>query len=350
MMDIKHGIKNIKGNKDGIYYASGAGYWSNLARADNNQYLKDLNALGARETVNKHFPQHVEAIFALKRAGGIATLDFSQDDIVLDAGCMWGALSLPIARTGAEVIAFDQTEESLRLLKQRMDEEGLDNLHIVRGNLKEADFHHNVFTKVIVNGVLEWLPEDGDVEVCRFINRGGAVMGNIKKLFTAGERGASPVFEQQAFLKKICLSLKDEGCLYLAIENRFNIYYFLGLREEHCGIRFISLLPRKLQDTLSLILRGRRFRTWTYSMPALKRLFSAAGFSRVEMFFAFPDYKEPDLVLSDRGGLGLFRYNKSVGEIQLFKKAVLRIIEYIVFKRLRWTFFAPSFIVHAYKK
>ena len=32
------------------------------------------------------------------------------------------------------------------------------------------------------------------------------------------------------------------------------------------------------------------------------------------------------------------------------KKIILRLIEEIIYRRLRCTFFAPSFIVHAYKK
>jgi hypothetical protein len=172
---------------------------------------------------------------------------------------------------------------------------------------------------------------------------------NVKKIFSKDTK-ERPIDEQRRFLKKLHASLNEEGCLYLAIENRYNIFYFLGLREEHCGIRFISLLPRFVQDRLSILLKGRRFRTWTHSKKELKELLYSAGFSRVEMFYAFPDYKEPDFILSEKRGMDFFRYNKSIGKKPVYKKVILRLIEEIIFRRLRCAFFAPSFIAHAYKK
>lgn len=348
-MNIDNIIKNITEEKDGIWYGPGSGYWSNIGQSSNKEYLKDLKVLGSKKTVRRYFPQHESTIFSLKRAGGLATLDYSQKETILDAGCMWGALSIPLARTKANVIAVDQTEESLRFLKQRRDEEGLKNLHLIRADLKAIDFNENVFDKIIINGVLEWLPEEEKVEVYRFVRRDKKILQNMKHFFKRKTIKAKPIEEQRLFLKKIYSSLKEKGCLYLAIENRYDLFYFLGLPEQHCGIRFISLLPRFMQDGLSLLLRGRRFRSWTHSKIALTKLLRSTGFCNINFNYAFPDYREPEFVLNHKGGMKFFRYYKSVGKKPIYKKIVLRLIEDVVYKKLRLGFFAPSFIVHAYK-
>ena len=155
-MDIRNVIDNQLTEKEGIWYGPEGGYWSNLERSKSGVYLKDLEALGSMETMKKYFPQHGDVI-SLKRMGGAATLDFAPGETVLDAGCMWGALSVPLARTRAQVIAVDQTRESMLFLAKRKQEEGLENLHLVCGDLKGIKFNEKVFDKVIVNGVLEWV-------------------------------------------------------------------------------------------------------------------------------------------------------------------------------------------------
>lgn len=347
-MDISEAISTPLQKKRDIWYGPKGGYWSNLARMDNESFVKELNSLGARGTVKKYFPKHEQVIFSLKRMGGAATLDFSDNDVILDAGCMWGALAVPVARTGAKVIATDQTEESLLLLSRRKEEEGLDNLQIVCADLKKINFKDKVFDKTIVNGVLEWVPEENEIEVNKFVKRNTSLLSNLKLLFKKRSRGESPKQKQKEFLQKICRSLKDDGVLYLAIENRFDFFYFLGSPEQHSGIRFIAFLPRWMQNMLSIVLRGRTFRTWTYSRRELKSLLRAAGFAKCNFYYGFPTYLEPELVLTDKG-MDSFWCCRSAGNKPIVKKTIMRIIEYIVYKKLKLTFFAPSFIVHAYK-
>lgn len=342
-------IKDKIIKKDGIWYGRGKGYWSNLEQSKNEEYLKNLVLLGAEKTVDKYFPQHRDVIFSLKRSGGLATMEFREGETILDAGCMWGALSIPLARTKANVVAIDQTEESLRLLRSRRDTEELKNLQLVCADLKLTNFNEHVFDKIIINGVLEWIAEEESIEVHKFIKRGANFGHNVRRLLIHNEAD-KPIEKQRLFLKRMHLALKNNGCLYLAIENRYNLFYLLGLPEEHCGIRFISLFPRFIQNIVSTMFRGRKYRTWTYSKKSLKKLLYSAGFSRVDIFFAFPDYREPDFVLSSKKGMNFFRYCKSVGKKPVYKKIILRLMEEVIYKRLRCTFFAPSFIIHAYKR
>ncbi|MGB2601656.1 MAG: class I SAM-dependent methyltransferase [Candidatus Omnitrophota bacterium] len=346
-MDINNYINNQLIEKEGIWYGPEGGYWSNLEKSKSQVYLNDLKTLGSEKTMKKYFPQH-EDVLSPKRAGGVATLELAENETILDAGCMWGALSMPLARTGATVVALDQTKESLVFLARRKEEEKAENLHLVCSDLKKTDFRDGAFDKVVVNGVLEWVPETTEVEVSKFVSKENSLKENVKNLFKKQSDEKSPKDIQLEFLKKVNKTLKDNGTLYLAIENRYDLLYFFGVPEPHCGIKFISLLPRKLQDFLSLMLRGRKFRSWTYSRRELDGLLRLAGFNDITFYYAFPDYKEPEQVLTDEG-MGLLRRYKSLGDKPFLKKVILRFIEEFIYKRFKWTSLAPSFIVHAGK-
>ncbi|MDD4957508.1 MAG: class I SAM-dependent methyltransferase [Candidatus Omnitrophica bacterium] len=347
-MTINSVIRTPLIENSGMWFGPEGGYWSNIKRSDNTEYLKDIEGLGSVGTVRKYFKGHEDVIFSPKRAGGLAGLDISDNDLVLDAGCMWGAITVPLARTGATVVGMDQTEESLRLLEKRKREEALSNLHIVCADLRKIELHEGVFDKIIVNGVLEWVPETEHVEVGAFRKNGG-IWGNLRALpGRLREREVSPGEVQRDLLLKLNHAMKDDGTLYLAIENRYDFFYFLGMPEQHSGMRFVAFMPRWMQDAMSLIFRGRRFRTWTHSKRGLVRLLKSAGFEECDVYYGFPDYLNPELVISDKG-MEHYRYVRSAGKKPLWKKAILRAIEHVVFKNMKMTFLAPSLIVHARK-
>jgi len=325
--------------KNGIWYGQKGNYWSNLDKNDNNSFVEDLKENSAYEVMKKHFPQHEDVIFSSKRVGGVSTLDISETDYILDAGCMWGALSIPLARTGAKVTAFDKTEESLLFLKRRREDENLENLDIVCADLKTQDIPDKTYTKVIVNGVLEWVPYNSDVEV-NLVNR-----SKSKKI----KYENTPYDMQLDFLIKLRKTLKDDGVLYLAIENRYDFLYFVGLPEPHCNIRFISFMPRFIQNIMHSFIRGGEFRNWTYSRTKLVKLIEKAGFNDVKVSYAFPDYRMPEFIVSDKGMKDVYRFNSPLGKNSLLKKIIIRGVELVVYKIFKLTYFSPAFIVHANK-
>ena len=343
-MDTKTNIVNFDAcdltERDGILYGKQGNYWSNLSQKDNATYTKDLTDMSAFDLMKKYFPQHEDVIFSPKRTGGIAVMDIGTSDIVLDAGCMWGALSIPVARTGATVVAVDQTKESLLFLQSRKNVENLSNLNIVCGDLKQQKLPDSAFTKAIVNGVLEWIPYNASVEV----------NNETDKHMPTPKYEKTPYHVQKQFLEKIHRSLQAGGLLYIAIENRYDFLYLAGLPEPHCNIRFISFLPRLLQNIVHDFFKGGEFRTWTYSRKELKHLVESAGFKNTKILYAFPDYRVPEIVLDDSGMKEFYRFTSPLGKNSLIKKIVVRSIEFIVYKILRLTYFAPAFIVIAEKK
>ncbi len=325
--------------EDGIWYGKKGNYWSNLSKEENSGYVQYLKNQDAFKVMKKFFPQHEEVIFSPKRSGGIATLDINEDDVILDAGAMWGALTIPLARTNAKVYAIDQTKESLLFLKRRKLDEKLNNLEIICSDLNEQELPNTFFSKIIVNGVLEWVPYRDNYEVNKVDKKAKKKKSKLK----------SPYDLQQEFLKRLYKSLREDGTLYLAIENRYDFLYFFGLPEPHCNIRFISFMPRFFQNAMHKILKGSEFRTWTYSRSNLIKLIESAGFVDVKISYAFPDYRNPELVLNQNNFKKFYRENSPLGKKSLVKKVVIKFVELIIYKKLGLTFFAPSFIVHAKK-
>ncbi|MDP3791582.1 MAG: class I SAM-dependent methyltransferase [Candidatus Omnitrophota bacterium] len=338
-MSIDSVVSGQLENREGIWFGPSGGYWSNLDKNENDRYVSDLSGLGSRKTVQCHFPQYFDVIFSDKRAGGLLLLDPRPGDIVVDAGCMWGALTVPLARAGCNVIAVDQTRESLLLLKRRLTEEGLTKADLVCADLRKLKYKNCSVDKFLVNGVLEWIPEEGTVELKKYYG---------KRLAKKYERTARPCHIQTGFLKTIYDGLKNGGQLYLAIENRFDIFNFLGLPDPHCNIRFITFLPRIVQDLVSKAVLGRPYVNWTYSRKSLRKMLISAGFKDVRIFYAFPDYRFPEYILTDNG-MRYYRPCMYKKGRNIIAKAVCYAIEDIVFRRLRLGFFSQSFVVLARK-
>lgn len=338
-MSINNVIPQTMEMENGLWLGPAGGYWSNLDKKENEAYLKDVGVLGARQTAKRYFPQYYDVIFSPKRAGGLPLLDPKPGETVVDLGCMWGALTVPLAMAGCNVIAVDQTLESLLFLKQRLLDDKLENVELVRSDLKKIEYIESSVDKFVVNGVLEWVPESGTIELKKYYGKRSAKENECR---------VSPRKAQKEFLKKIYKGLKPEGKLYLAIENRFDLFCFLGLPDPHCNVRFITFMPRPVQDFISKAVLKRPYVNWTYSAATLKKMLINAGFKDVSISYTFPDYRYPEYILTDKG-MKYYRpsmYKKGKNFIQ---KAACYVIEDIVFRRLRLKFFSPSFIVIAKK-
>jgi ubiquinone/menaquinone biosynthesis C-methylase UbiE len=209
---------------------------------------------------------HRRYVMLEARAAWKYLLHVPPDGVVLDIGCGWGATSLALARTFKTVVAMDMTLERLQFLQMRSLSEGFDNLAFYRGGDGQfLPFAGGTFDAVVVNGVLEWIP--------------------------IGKSG-DPRQVQIQFLREVGRILKPNGQLYLGIENRLGFKYFLGQVEDHTGVRFISLLPRKLADIYSRLVRREPFRNYTYTKGGLQCVLKEAGYKGTEFYIPTKDYRE----------------------------------------------------------
>lgn len=192
-------------------------------------------------------------------------LDRLEGSTALDYGCGPGAVALSLARNFAHVYALDLTPERVQFARLHAEQEGFDNVTaFCAGDTPHVPLADGAVDAVILNGVLEWIP---------------------------GFRPGRPRAVQIEFLRELRRVLKPSGYLFIGIENRIGYEYFRGRREDHTGLRYASLLPRPLADLYSRIVRGKPFRTYTYSRHGYRSLLRSAGLPATEFFGLIPDYR-----------------------------------------------------------
>jgi 2-polyprenyl-3-methyl-5-hydroxy-6-metoxy-1,4-benzoquinol methylase len=347
-MEASEIIHNDLVLEEGIWCAQISGNWSLVEQRIEQKILADLSECGCREAIHKNCPQFEDLTFSLKRAAGVGILEFQESDIVVDVGCNWGALSVPIARTNCKVIGIDQTKESLLFLRKRLEEEGLTNVGLVCIDIQDLSFRKASVDKFIVNGVLEWIPEAINVAFEKDRLQKSKKKNIVREIFRYYKENQSPIEIQRKFLGKLNKALKRDGVLYLAIENRFDIQFFLGGRDPHTGLRFVNILPRIIQIPYSFFMSGRPFQTWIYSENEIRRLLYSSGFSDVELMYAFPNYHFPDLVLSAES-MKKFRPVRFIKSRRKHIKIIWWFLETVFYKLLKAKRLSPAFIVIARK-
>ncbi len=334
-------------NVDGIYYdtSSQEGYWSNLSRKEQAVLFSHLRSATTRDTVQKLFPNLENIIFDSMRSVGLRLLDIKKSDVGADYGCMWGNLLIYCAKNCKAILGIDQTRDSLEFVKYRLKEENIDNCYLLNANLRNNLHLEGTFDFSIVNGVLEWIPVENEVELNKFLKR---------EKFRVTKPSYDPMLLQFEFLERVCRGLRPRGRLYLAIENRYDYQHFLWKKDVHVGLFYTAFLPRKIANIISSIWYGRPYVNYIYSRRELERLIKRAGFEAVETYAVFPDYRFPQKILPFRKKMQenyepVYRTRKTRNVVKKAFRKMRRNLDWLVYKRLRLFELAPSFIVVAKK-
>jgi SAM-dependent methyltransferase len=192
-----------------------------------------------------------------------------KDGRVLDYGSGFGNVSSSLARSFREIVSMEPSFERLRMWQIRAEQTGLRNAHLVcyGGDSPNLPFRDGYFDLVVLNGVLEWIPVS-------------VQQGNPRSV-------------QLRALQEVRRVLKREGTLYIGIENRCALGYFLGLPDHHARLRFATLLPRRLANLYSRMVKGTDYRVYTYSWWGYKKLLRQAGFTDIRMHWLYPGYATP---------------------------------------------------------
>jgi 16S rRNA A1518/A1519 N6-dimethyltransferase RsmA/KsgA/DIM1 with predicted DNA glycosylase/AP lyase activity len=334
-------FKKYKKRKNIYFQSSFHGYWSNLTISENNKLINRIKKTSTKIAIKSLFPKLYEVIFSERRSAGLELLQFSGKETVIDFGCMWGALSIPIAKQVKKVIAIDQTYESILFTQKRAIEEKLSNIVFLNTNIRDIKFPSSSYDVAVVNGVLEWLPEYNSVELKSYF-----------KLKDSNNKYKDPKVIQKEFLENIFQGLVKKGKLFLAIENRYDYKMFLGSKDRHADSYFTTIFPYKISNFLYKIFKGKNYRTTIYSFNELKGLLKSCGFYSVELYACWPHYHFPEYIIpynekSDKFfNLPLIRDGHNKINI---KKIIVNRIEWILFKVLKLNFFSPAIIVIAKK-
>ena len=325
---------------------SNKGYWSNISKDAQEKFLLKCKELGSLSAVKNLFPNYEDIIFDPTRAVALKFLDIKTTDIGVDYGCMWGNLLIHCAKKSKYMVGIDQTIPSLKFLNQRLKEENLENVSLINENLRNSLPFNNDFDFGIINGVLEWIPDENEID----LNQHFYAAKNDKST----EYKSEPFNLQLKFLEQVNKNLKQNGKLYLAIENRWDYQHFLWKRDPHSNLFFTAICPRWLSNIISKVIYGRPYVNYIYSMKGLNSLLAKAGFSIINKYAVFPDYRFPQKILDmqniDTSDYEPVYINNPTKNI--IKKAFRRgryLLDIILYKKLKLMTLAPSFIIIAKK-
>ena len=175
---------------------------------------------------------------------------------VLELGGGCGALTRYLGETCARVTMVEGSTRRSAIAAARC--KGLENVSIYNDTIMEAALPETSFDVVTLIGVLEY------ARVYDTINE-------------------DPI---QAMLERAYSLLSPSGVLVLAFENQLGLKYFAGAPEDHYNIPMYGINDLYAAD--GIVTFGR-----SESLSRLRR----AGFTDVEEFLPFPDYKLPVLVV-----------------------------------------------------
>jgi SAM-dependent methyltransferase len=264
-------------------------YWCNVSR-DKMQLLnhkaREMNDW--QSAAKSVIPEYLEHFESFDRADAQFIWPIDAQARVLDAGSMWGGLTIPVAQFVRQVFAVDKTVETLSFLNIRARQMGFDNIYPMAATLDRLPFLDNYFDLVILNGVLEWAAFRQDVILERQWNN--RVSGNKKY-------PKNPFSMQVAVLKELRRVTKPCGYLFLAIENRIGCQYLMGYPDDHVNIRFVPFLPRFIADLITRLKKGHSYRTYIYSSMGCKNILKKAGYAGLKMYGAFPHYISPNRIV-----------------------------------------------------
>jgi len=266
-----HGIVHVD-EEDFYYREVPREFFDGILAAQNRDEViaEFYDALAALPLFKRQSLRH----YALNpiRAASAVLGSVGDDNVTLDYGCGWGTVTRTISRFGGTVVAMDATYESL-LLSKYLSNRG-NEIYIKGGRKLPLPLKSAVFDTVILNGVLEWLPE-----------------GNLLDL--------NPREVQVEYLKEFHRILKPGGRLIIGIENRNSFLYWAGQKEDHTGLRFGALLPRWASNLYSKAARGQPYRTYTYTRRGYRRLLSRSGFEPCRFYIPWLRYRRSHILLSE---------------------------------------------------
>ena len=175
---------------------------------------------------------------------------------VLELGCGTGALTRYLGETGAKVDAVEGSLLRARIAAERCRD--LPGVSVFFDDLAAFETR-TAYDWVLLAGVLEYA--------------------------TVFSTAPDPVTDT---LARAARFLAPRGRLVVAIENKLGLKYFNGASEDHLGKPFYGL--QGLYAPAQPI---------TFGKQELADRLARAGLASARFFYPFPDYKLPDVILSD---------------------------------------------------
>lgn len=179
-------------------------------------------------------------------------------ETVLEIGSGCGAITGALSRMAKKVTCIDLSKKRSMINAYRNRES--DNIEIIVGNFMDIEPEiEEKYDYVTLIGVLEYADA--------YIGGENAFVDMIK-------RAAS--------------HLKEDGKLFIAIENKYGLKYFGGCKEDHTGKYFDGIEGYSEDEKVRTFSRDRLI--WMLEQAEMKG----------EFYYPYPDYKLPHTIYSDR--------------------------------------------------
>jgi SAM-dependent methyltransferase len=244
-------------------------YWNAVPREEMAQILTEGEQRGESDGLAQSLRKRRAELYAHtydeRRADWRLLTKTNTQGVILDVGCGLGALSIPLAQDNLGVVSLDPTYERVKFVKIRCKQAGLNNIQPVCASVLRLPFPDDYFDVVVLNAVLEWLG------------------------LSDAERAPKKV--QIHGLRELRRVSKPGGEIYLATKNRYAYFYWLGKKDPHSGLRWVTLLPRWLARHYSQFRRGKDYRECLYSYHEYQRLLHSVGFSQIRIYSSFPSFR-----------------------------------------------------------
>ncbi|MDH3377178.1 MAG: class I SAM-dependent methyltransferase [Gammaproteobacteria bacterium] len=194
-----------------------------------------------------------------KRANLLRVFETPHLDSVLELGCGCGALSRFFGENGVNVDAVEGSLRRAQIAASRCRD--LPTVSVVCGNFNDLDLPEHSYGAVFLVGVLEY--------AARFLPDA-----------TSSEQAVSTI------LRHALSSIKDDGIVVVAIENRVGLKYLLGSSEDHYAQPYVGVHNYPRHAGIK-----------TFTRCEWENLLTPLDVTH-RWCYPFPDYKLPELVLS----------------------------------------------------
>lgn len=234
-------------------------------------------------------------------------LPTSARSLALDIGAGSGVIAAGLAASFQRVVALEHDEQWSEFMRLRFAQDGVANVEVRCAGALPLPFATDTFDLVVVNGVLEWIPD-------------------------AAPAGQPPREAQLGFLQDVLRILRPGGVIGVAIENRWCLENLRGA-SPHGEPSFAAILPRPIADWRCRRLTGKPYRTWIYGPGGYRRLFREAGYASFDIKPVLPTYHDPRSVVSFRDGAAIratFSPRNPLKRIALNAAAAAGVLGYVV--------------------
>lgn len=196
------------------------------------------------------------------RANILKCLDFKTKQIkVLELGSGCGAITRSLGERFESVDSVEGSPLRAKITRERCRD--LSNVNVFCSDIKRIKFEPK-YDVVTLIGVLEYAP-----------------------VYFSNDNNENPF---HTFLKIVKSALKPDGVLIIAIENKIGLKYWSGCPEDHTGKIYDSIHGYSVDGTPK-----------TFSKIEMNGCLNEMGFSNLDYYYFFPDYKFATDVLSSNG-------------------------------------------------